>query len=53
MDHLLTIIVERVKTPTAKPNCDDHAGPPVYVSDPNGFPLPEGDTHVIALVCFG
>jgi hypothetical protein len=24
-------------------------GPPIYLSDPHGLPLPEGDTHVVQL----
>jgi hypothetical protein len=43
--------VERVKTTDCQAELRRllAAGPPVYVSDPNGFPLPEGDTHVIQL----
>jgi hypothetical protein len=43
--------VERVKTTDCQAELRRllAAGPPVYVSDPNGFPLPEGDTHVLRL----
>jgi hypothetical protein len=43
--------VERVKTTDCQAELRRllAAGPPVYVSDPNGFPLVEGDTHVVRL----
>jgi hypothetical protein len=43
--------VERVKTTDCQAELRRllAAGPPVYVSDANGFPLPEGDTHVLRL----
>jgi hypothetical protein len=49
-DQFVTF-VERVKTTDCQAELRRllAAGPPVYVSDPNGFPLPEGDTHVIQL----
>jgi hypothetical protein len=43
--------VERVKTTDCQAELRRllATGPPVYVSDQNGFPLPEGDTHVVNL----
>jgi hypothetical protein len=43
--------VERVKTTDCQAELRRllDTGPPCFVSDPNGFPLVEGDTHVLRL----
>ena len=51
LDSQFHTFVERVKTTDCQAELKRllDAGPPIYVSDKLGFPLEEGDTHVINL----